>query len=99
MQRLALAVIGSGSGNVAIPEAMSEKEVALIECGSFGGTCVNRGCIPSKMFIYTADLAVMVREASHFGLSTTLRGSIGRRSETGSFVEWTRPREQAQGAN
>ncbi len=74
MQRFALAVIGSGSGNVAIPEAMSEKEVALIECGSFGGTCVNRGCIPSKMFIYTADLALMVRETSHFGLSTTLEG-------------------------
>ena len=74
MQRFALAVIGSGSGNVVIPETMSESEVAIIECGSFGGTCVNRGCIPSKMLVYTADLALMVREASHFGLSATLEG-------------------------
>ena len=74
MQRFALAVIGSGSGNVVIPDAMSESEVALIESGSFGGTCVNRGCIPSKMFVYTADLAMLVREASQFGLSATLEG-------------------------
>ena len=74
MQRFALAVIGSGSGNVVIPDAMSESEVALIESGSFGGTCVNRGCIPSKMFVYTADLAMLVREASQFGLSAPLEG-------------------------
>jgi mycothione reductase len=74
MQHVALAVIGSGSGNAAIPDAMGEGEVALIECSSFGGTCVNRGCIPSKMLLYTADLATMISEASQFGLSATLDG-------------------------
>ena len=72
MQRVALAVIGSGSGNVVIPDGMGDGEVALIERSSFGGTCVNRGCIPSKMLIYTADLAMMIHEAPQFGLSATL---------------------------
>jgi mycothione reductase len=74
MQRVALAVIGSGSGNVVIPDGMGDGEVALIECSSFGGTCVNRGCIPSKMLLYTADLAKMIHEAPQFGLSATLDG-------------------------
>ncbi len=74
MQRFVLAVIGSGSGNVVISDDMGEAEVALIECSSFGGTCVNRGCIPSKMFAYTADLAMQVQGAPHFGLSATLTG-------------------------
>lgn len=70
-----LAVIGSGSGNVAIPDDIGEAEVALIESGSFGGTCVNRGCIPSKMFAYTADLAMQVQGAPRFGLSASLTGA------------------------
>jgi mycothione reductase len=47
-------------------------KVALIEAGPFGGTCINRGCIPSKMFAYTADLAAAFRDASRFGLCATL---------------------------
>jgi mycothione reductase len=74
VQHFALAVIGSGSGNVVIPADTREAEVALIECGSFGGTCVNRGCIPSKMFAYTADLAMLVQGAPRFGLSARLTG-------------------------
>jgi mycothione reductase len=70
-----LAVIGSGSGNVAIPDDIGEAEVALIESGSFGGTCVNRGCIPSKMCAYTADLAMQVQRAPRFGLSASLTGA------------------------
>ena len=70
-----LAVIGSGSGNVAIPDDIGDAEVALIESGSFGGTCVNRGCIPSKMFAYTADLAMQVQRAPRFGLSASLTGA------------------------
>ena len=72
VRRFALAVIGSGSGNVVIPDGLGRDSVALIESGAFGGTCVNRGCIPSKMFVYTADLATQVRQASQFGLETTL---------------------------
>jgi mycothione reductase len=74
VQHFEVAVIGSGSGNVVIPDDIGGAEVALIECGSFGGTCVNRGCIPSKMFAYTADLAMLVQEAPRFGLSAALAG-------------------------
>jgi len=70
--QFALAVLGSGSGNVSIPEHLGQGTVALIERGSFGGTCINRGCIPSKMFSYTADVALQVRRAQQFGLSATL---------------------------
>jgi mycothione reductase len=74
VQRFALAVIGSGSGTVVIPDDVSGGGVALIEAGAFGGTCLNRGCIPTKMFVYTADLAMQVRRASQFGLEATLEG-------------------------
>src|ERR1700722_12936237 len=78
MRHVMLAVIGSGSGNMAIPDDIGGSEVALIECDSFGGTCVNRGCIPSKMFGYTADLAMLVQGASHFDLSAALEGADWR---------------------
>jgi mycothione reductase len=67
-----LAVIGSGSGNVVIPEYRDGRKAVLIELGSFGGTCVNRGCIPSKMFVYTADVAMQVRRASQFGIGAAV---------------------------
>jgi len=72
MERFALAVIGSGSGTVVIPDEGDGRKTALIEMGAFGGTCINRGCIPSKMFVYTADLAVQIRRASAFGLEADL---------------------------
>lgn len=72
MEHFDLAVIGSGSGNVVIPEYRDGRKAALIELGSFGGTCVNRGCIPSKMFVYTADVAMQVRRASQFGIGAAV---------------------------
>src|SRR3954451_5119639 len=52
-----LAVIGTGSGNSIIDERFADRSVALLEKGIFGGTCLNVGCIPTKMFVYPADLA------------------------------------------
>jgi mycothione reductase len=73
VEKFALAVIGSGSGNVVVPDDVGVPgKVALIESGAFGGTCINRGCIPTKMFAYTADLAMQVRKAPQFGLAATL---------------------------
>jgi mycothione reductase len=72
MEHFDLAVIGSGSGNVALPEHADGRKAALVESGPFGGTCVNRGCIPSKMFAYTADVAMLVRGASEFGIRSKL---------------------------
>ena len=73
MEQFALAVVGTGSGNVVIPREYAGRGVALIEGRDFGGTCINRGCIPSKMFVYTAEVATQVRQASQFGLSASLQ--------------------------
>lgn len=54
-------VIGSGGGaKISSPSALLGKKVALIEKGPLGGTCLNRGCIPSKMLIHPADVATCI---------------------------------------
>jgi len=60
-----LIIVGSGSGN-SIPSALSGWKIAMVERGVFGGTCLNVGCIPSKMFVLPADHAV---EAQRSGLN------------------------------
>jgi mycothione reductase len=72
VQHFSLAVIGSGSGNVAVPKDRRAGPVALIESGAFGGTCINRGCIPSKILVYTADVAACVRAAPGFGIGAAV---------------------------
>lgn len=52
-----LIIVGTGSGNSVINSEMDGWRIAIVERWTFGGTCVNRGCIPSKMFVYTADVA------------------------------------------
>ncbi|MBC7235998.1 MAG: dihydrolipoyl dehydrogenase [Chloroflexi bacterium] len=62
-------VIGSGSGNIIVSEALSEGlSVALIDRGPLGGTCLNLGCIPSKMLIFPADRIAEIREARKLGV-------------------------------
>ena len=65
-------MIGSGSGNVVVPEDRGAGPVAIIESGPFGGTCINRGCIPSKILAYTADVAAGVRAAPGFGIGAAV---------------------------
>ncbi|MFW6082131.1 MAG: FAD-dependent oxidoreductase, partial [Desulfosalsimonas sp.] len=49
-------VIGSGSGMLAVENAVEEGlSTALVDMGPAGGTCLNLGCIPSKMLIAAAD--------------------------------------------
>ncbi|RUQ20467.1 MULTISPECIES: mycothione reductase [Kocuria] len=50
-------VVGSGSGNSLINHEWRDKKAAIIDGGVFGGTCLNRGCIPTKMFAYPATTA------------------------------------------
>ena len=47
-----LVIVGSGSGNSIADEAFSQSSVAIVDGGTFGGTCLNVGCIPTKMFVY-----------------------------------------------
>jgi dihydrolipoamide dehydrogenase len=62
-------VIGSGSGldvaNVAVGQ---DQSVAVVEKGPLGGTCLNRGCIPSKMLLYHAEVLETVERAEEFGI-------------------------------
>lgn len=65
-----LVVIGAGSGaKLASEAAAGGFKVAHVEKGPFGGTCVNRGCIPSKMTIYPADVMRTVETSGKLNLS------------------------------
>jgi mycothione reductase len=70
-----LAIIGSGSGNSLVTPYWDDKRVAIIDSGTFGGTCLNVGCIPTKMFAYPASLATVPEEASRLGVDLGLGGT------------------------
>jgi mycothione reductase len=66
-------VIGSGSGMSIADAALNRgMEVAVVESGPLGGTCLNRGCIPSKMVIYPADVINIIREAKKLGIKASI---------------------------
>jgi mycothione reductase len=69
-----LIVIGSGSGLNIATAAVHEYgwQVAVVEKGPMGGTCLNRGCIPSKMIIHVADLVEEIRSAANFGIEAKI---------------------------
>lgn len=70
MNNYDLIVIGSGSGlEVSSEAADMGLSVAVVEDGPFGGTCLNRGCIPSKMLIHCADVIETIRTAELFGIT------------------------------
>lgn len=69
MQKYDLIVIGAGSGlDIANAAAQKGLTVALIEKDRMGGTCLNRGCIPSKLLIHSADVIQTINKASLFGI-------------------------------
>ncbi|WP_340098889.1 dihydrolipoyl dehydrogenase [Salinibaculum salinum] len=66
-------VVGGGTGNnVAAAAADAGLDTALVEKGPLGGTCLNRGCNPSKMVIQAAVAADNVRNAERFHVDATL---------------------------
>ncbi len=69
MKEYDLIVIGSGAGlNVASDVYSQGKKVAILDNGPLGGTCLNRGCIPTKIILYPADVVQMLREAGKVGV-------------------------------
>lgn len=73
MQKFDLIVIGGGSG-LDVASAISDSsgngfKVAIIEKDRLGGTCLNRGCIPSKLLIHTADVIESIKHADLFGIN------------------------------
>ena len=83
-----LIIIGSGSGNH-IPEFLNDWRIAMVERDVFGGTCLNRGCIPSKMLVLPVDRAVEADEARPLGVDITVNGADWSQFETVSLGEST----------
>lgn len=84
LQHFDLVVIGAGSGGVrsARIAAAEGKKVAIIENRYLGGTCVNVGCVPKKMFVYASEYREKMEEAKGFGIN----------GEVSSF-DWSRLRD------
>ncbi|MGC1931136.1 MAG: FAD-dependent oxidoreductase, partial [Candidatus Nitrosopolaris sp.] len=69
MQKFDLIVIGTGSGlDVANAAYQHGLRVAVVEKDRMGGTCLNNGCIPSKLLIHSADVAETIKRAELFGI-------------------------------
>ncbi|HEV3382337.1 MAG TPA: dihydrolipoyl dehydrogenase [Trebonia sp.] len=71
-----IVILGGGSGGYACALRAAEfgKRVALIERDKVGGTCLHRGCIPTKALLHAAEIADNSRESEKFGIRTTFDG-------------------------
>ena len=71
-----LVILGGGSGGYACALRASElgMSVILIEQDKLGGTCLHRGCIPTKALLHAAEVADSTRESEHFGVRASLDG-------------------------
>ena len=71
MAQFDLVILGGGSGGYACALRASQlgKSVALIEAGELGGTCLHRGCIPTKALLHAGEIADSTRHAADFGVN------------------------------
>ncbi|MFB7944702.1 mycothione reductase [Kitasatospora phosalacinea] len=69
-----LLILGAGSGKALLDDRFADLDVAVVSAGPFGGTCLNTGCIPSKMLVATADVADAVRDAGRHDVDAQLQG-------------------------
>ena len=71
-----IVILGGGSGGyaAALRAAQLDLKVVLIEKGKVGGTCLHRGCIPTKALLHAAEVADLAREGQQFGIKSTLEG-------------------------
>ena len=72
MEKFDILIIGGGPGGyeVAAEQAAAGHSVALVERAELGGTCLNRGCIPTKCLCATASRVLSIRSANEFGIKT-----------------------------
>lgn len=74
MKEYDVIIIGSGSGANLIEDALEHnKSVALVDKGPVGGTCLNTGCIPTKLIVFPADRIMEIREAAKYGIHAEIR--------------------------
>lgn len=70
-QKVETIVIGAGMAGLPMAlRAARHGDTVLVEPGKLGGTCLNRGCIPTKTMIYSAKVAHLARRAADFGVET-----------------------------
>ena len=75
MKKYDVVVVGSGAGGAIVEQALAhDNKTAWVDKGPFGGTCLNVGCIPSKMMIFPADRIMEIRESWKLGIDTEVRG-------------------------
>ncbi|MGY4387689.1 mycothione reductase [Streptomyces virginiae] len=91
-----LVVIGAGSGNAVIDDSFADLDVAIVEERWFGGTCLNAGCIPSKMLAYTAHVARTVREAGTYDVDADLRAVHWREARDRIFARLDVERDEGR---
>ena len=73
MEQFDVLVIGSGSGMLIASAAVEQGyKVALVEQGKMGGTCINVGCVPSKMLIYPADVLAAIGDSKKLGINSAV---------------------------
>ncbi len=72
-------ILGGGSGGYACALRATSLglSVALIEADKVGGTCLHRGCIPTKALLHAGEVADNARHASEFGVSATFNSIVG----------------------
>lgn len=69
-------IIGSGSGNSFPTPEFDDASIAIVdEAPRFGGTCLNSGCIPTKMYVVAADTAHAAADSERLGIHTTFEGA------------------------
>lgn len=74
MKEYDVVIVGTGSGATLIEWALGhDMSVALVDKGPVGGTCLNLGCIPTKMMIFPADRIMEIREAEKFGIKADIK--------------------------
>jgi len=87
MRSFDLIIVGTGSGNSIIGPEHDDWDIALVERGVFGGTCLNVGCIPSKMFVHAAEVAELAATVGpSLGVHTVMNG-----------VDWPQIRDRVFG--
>ena len=73
MERFDVLVIGTGSGMLVASAAVENGfKTAVVDFGAMGGTCINRGCVPSKMLLYPADVTTIIRGAEKIGVNASV---------------------------
>lgn len=70
MKQYDVIIIGTGAANIIADAAIGQhKHIAIIERCRFGGTCLNRGCIPTKVMVTAANLLCEIREGARIGVT------------------------------